>query len=151
MSFSPFSCRIILPSPVIESPYSLHPSAMSLHCLFSVGLPSCLLPSLCCQPTFVSRPLFVSCVLPSWVYVRTFIHYENLYSAPSKLLPRSAPDPRTAKEKSFEARVKCVRKNPGEQSLRQRKPIPHRGANHRECDMSYLLWFRLITYTVSIS
>ena len=28
-----------------------------------------------------------------------------------------------AKEKSFEARVKCVRKNPGEQSLRQRKPF----------------------------
>ena len=26
-----------------------------------------------------------------------------------------------AKEKSFEARVECVRKNPGEQSLRQRK------------------------------
>ena len=28
---------------------------------------------------------------------------------------------------SFEARVECVRKNPGKQSLRQRKPIPHRG------------------------
>src|SRR6218665_301017 len=38
-----------------------------------------------------------------------------------------------AKMKSFEARVKCVSKNPGEQLLRQRKPIPHRGANHREC------------------
>src|SRR6218665_410857 len=63
----------------------------------------------------------------------SFIHYGDLYSAPSRLLLRSAPDPCTAKEKSFEARVKCVRKNPGEQSLRQRKPIPHRGANHREC------------------
>ena len=62
-----------------------------------------------------------------------FIHYGDLYSASSRLLLRSAPDPCTAKKKSFEARVECVRKNPGEQSLRQRKPIPHRGANHREC------------------
>src|SRR6218665_2842811 len=31
------------------------------------------------------------------------------------------------KEKSFEAKVEYVRKNPGEKSLRQRKPIPHRG------------------------
>jgi len=45
------------------------------------------------------------------------IHYGDLYSASSRLLLRSAPDPCTAKEKSFEARVKCVRKNPGEQSL----------------------------------
>src|SRR6218665_3189027 len=65
--------------------------------------------------------------------IHSFIHYGDLYSAPSRLLLRSAPDPCTAKEKSFEVRVKCVRKNPGEQSLRQRKPIPHRGANHREC------------------
>src|SRR6218665_3809114 len=63
----------------------------------------------------------------------SFIHYEDLYSAPSRLLLRSAPDPCTAKKKSFETRVECVRKNPGEQSLRQRKPIPHRGTNHREC------------------
>src|SRR6218665_1926543 len=62
-----------------------------------------------------------------------FIHYGDLYSAPSMLLLRSAPDPCTAKKKSFETRVECVRKNPGEQSLRQRKPIPHRGTNHREC------------------
>src|SRR6218665_3863908 len=34
----------------------------------------------------------------------SFIHYEDLYSAPSRLLLRSAPDPCTAKEKSFEAR-----------------------------------------------
>src|SRR6218665_3055517 len=47
--------------------------------------------------------------------VHSFIHYEDLYSAPSRLLLRSAPDPCTAKEKSFEARVECVRKNPGEQ------------------------------------
>src|SRR6218665_3164267 len=62
-----------------------------------------------------------------------FIHYGDLYSAPSRLLLRSAPDPCTAKKKSFETRVECVRKNPGEQSLRQRKPIPHRSTNHREC------------------
>src|SRR6218665_98956 len=37
----------------------------------------------------------------------SFIHYGDLYSAPSKLLLRSAPDPCTAKEKSFEARVEC--------------------------------------------
>src|SRR6218665_518250 len=63
----------------------------------------------------------------------SFIHYGDLYSAPSRLLLRSAPDPCTAKKKSFESRVECVRKNPGEQSLRQRKPIPHRWTNHREC------------------
>src|SRR6218665_1360213 len=62
-----------------------------------------------------------------------FIHYGDLYSAPSRLLLRSAPDPCTAKKKSFETRVECVRKNPGVQSLRQRKPIPHRGTNDREC------------------
>ena len=66
-------------------------------------------------------------------FIHLFIHYEDLYSASSRLLLRSAPDPYTAKKKSFGARVKCVRKNPGEQSLRQRKPIPHRWANHREC------------------
>src|SRR6218665_2687002 len=64
---------------------------------------------------------------------QAFIHYGDLYSASSRLLLRSAPDPCTAKKTSFEAGVECVRKNPGEQSLRQRKPIPHRGANHREC------------------
>ena len=63
----------------------------------------------------------------------SFIHYGNLYSASSRLILRSAPDPCTAKKESLEARVKCVGKNPGEQSLRQRKPIPHRKANHREC------------------
>src|SRR6218665_614708 len=69
----------------------------------------------------LGRPLLL--LLPS---SHSFIHYGDLYSAPSRLL-RSAPDPCTAKEKSFEARVVCVRKNPGEQSLRQRKPILHRG------------------------
>src|SRR6218665_3162479 len=65
--------------------------------------------------------------------IHSFIHYGDLYSAPSRLLLRSAPDPCTTKKKSFETRVECVRKNTGEQSLRQRKPIPHRGTNHREC------------------
>ena len=54
--------------------------------------------------------------------VHSFIHYGDLYSAHSRLLLRSAPDPCTAKKKSFETRVECVRKNPGEESLRQRKP-----------------------------
>src|SRR6218665_2253706 len=66
-------------------------------------------------------------------FIHSFIHYRDLYSAPSRLLLRSAPDPCAAKKKSFETRVECVRKNPGKQSLRQRKPIPHRGTNHREC------------------
>src|SRR6218665_1730376 len=66
-------------------------------------------------------------------FIHSFIHYGDLYSAPSRLLLRSAPDPCTAKKKSFETRVECVRKNLGEQSLRQRKSIPHRGTNHREC------------------
>src|SRR6218665_610585 len=44
-------------------------------------------------------------------FIHSFIHYGDLYSAPSRLLLRSAPDPCTAKEKSFEARVKFVRKN----------------------------------------
>src|SRR6218665_2674906 len=70
----------------------------------------------------------------------SFIHYGDLYSAPSRLLLRSAPDPCTAKKKSFETRVECVRKNPGKQSLRQRKPIPHRGTNHRECTGLHGLW-----------
>jgi len=48
-------------------------------------------------------------------------------------LHRSTPDPCTAKTNSFKARVECVRMNPGEQSLCQRKPIPHRGASHWEC------------------
>jgi len=34
-----------------------------------------------------------------------YVHYGDLYSAPSRLLIRSAPDPCTAKQKSFEARV----------------------------------------------
>src|SRR6218665_1510037 len=68
-----------------------------------------------------------------FVDVHSFIHYGDLYSAPSRLLLRSAPDPCTAKKKSFETRVECVRKSHGKQSLRQRKPIPHRGTNHREC------------------
>src|SRR6218665_644129 len=38
----------------------------------------------------------------------SFIHYRDLYSAPSRLLLRSAPDPCTAKKKNFETRVECV-------------------------------------------
>jgi len=34
-----------------------------------------------------------------------FIHYGDLYSAPSRLLLRSTPDPCTTKKKSFETRV----------------------------------------------
>ena len=34
-------------------------------------------------------------------FIHSFIHYGNLYSASSRLLLRSAPDPYTAKENSF--------------------------------------------------
>src|SRR6218665_146285 len=73
------------------------------------------------------------CFIVHSFIIHSFIHYGDLYSAPLRLLFRSAPDPCTAKKKSFETRVECVRKNPGEQCLRQRKPIPHRGTYHREC------------------
>ena len=52
-----------------------------------------------------------------------FIHYRDLYSAYSRLLLRSAPDPCMAKKNSFQARVECVRMNPVEQSQCQWKPI----------------------------
>src|SRR6218665_2191146 len=65
--------------------------------------------------------------------IHSFIHYRDLYSAPSRLLLRSAPDPCTAKKKSFETRVECVRKNGGENFLEKGNPIPHRGPNPREC------------------
>ena len=40
------------------------------------------------------------------------IHYEDLYSASSRLLLRSAPNPCTCKRNSFLAGVECVGKNP---------------------------------------
>ena len=44
---------------------------------------------------------------PVSLVIHSFIHYGDLYSAPSRLLLRSAPDPCTAKEKSFELTVKA--------------------------------------------
>src|SRR6218665_670001 len=70
--------------------------------------------SLSCQ---FSQSLLLFLFLLSFIH--SFIHYGDLYIAPSRLLLRSAPNPCTAKKKSFETRVECVRKNPGEQSLRQ--------------------------------
>ena len=61
------------------------------------------------------------------MFIHSFIHYGDLYSAPSRLLLRSAHDHCTAKKNSFEARVECVRKNPGELSLRQRNPFHTEG------------------------
>ena len=72
------------------------------------------------------------------------IHYGNLYSASSRLLLRSTSDPCTAKKKSFEARVECVRKNPGEQSLRQRTPFPHIVL----VPFSILVWSQSLYHTV---
>src|SRR6218665_1756100 len=60
----------------------------------------------------------------------SFIHYGDLYSAPSRLLLRSAPDPCTAKEKSFKARVKCP-------------PLP----SHQQCLVSVLISAQLASGT----
>src|SRR6218665_619647 len=46
--------------------------------------------------------------------IHSFIHYENLYSASSRLLLRSIL---ARLKRSFKARVECVGKYPGEQSL----------------------------------
>jgi len=63
------------------------------------------------------RDLFLYCMISStstwrpqrrhWLRsgASSFIHYGDLYSAPSRLLLRSAPDPCTTKKKSFETRV----------------------------------------------
>src|SRR6218665_1554707 len=59
------------------------------------------------------------------MYFLSFIHYGDVYSACSRLLLRRAPDHCTAKKNSLNARVEFVRKNHGEQSLHQRKSIPH--------------------------
>ena len=64
--------------------------------------------------------------------IDSFIHCADLYCASSRLLLRSAPDPGTAKRNSFQDRVECVTMNPGEQSLRHWKSIPHGRANHQE-------------------
>ena len=44
---------------------------------------------------------------------RSLIHYEVLYSAPSRLLLRSAPDPSTAEKDSFEASIERFRVDSG--------------------------------------
>src|SRR6218665_1083831 len=46
--------------------------------------------------------LSLACFSKGSVVSPSFIHYGDLYSAPSRLLLRSAPDPCTAKKKSFE-------------------------------------------------
>src|SRR6218665_555316 len=58
------------------------------------------------------------------------IHYSfitEIYIAPLQGYYSEALPTLAWLKRSFEAIVKCVRKNPGEQSLHQRKPIPHRG------------------------
>src|SRR6218665_3885441 len=62
------------------------------------------------SPSFDNERLYAQ---TSQAQIHSFIHYGDLYSAPSRLLLRSAPDPCTTKKKSFETRVECVRKNPG--------------------------------------
>ena len=57
-------------------------------------------------------------------YSYSFFTEIIFYSGSSRLLLRSTPDPCTAKNDSFQARVKCAGKNPGEQSLCQWKHIP---------------------------
>ena len=74
----------------------------------------------------------VCTVCRCWSVFCSFIHY-GFYVAPLQcyLGLRSAPDPCTAKKNGFPA-IKCVGKNPGEQSPCQWKPISHIGANHPE-------------------
>src|SRR6218665_1606183 len=60
-------------------------------------------------------------------FIHSFIHYGDLYSASSRLILRSAPDPCTAKKKSFEAGVECVRKNPGSNRCAKGSPFHTEG------------------------
>src|SRR5688572_5765647 len=57
----------------------------------------------------------------------SFIHYEVLYSAPSRLLLRSAPDPSTAEKDSFEASIERFRVDSGMQAQHQREPFQREG------------------------
>ena len=59
--------------------------------------------------------------------IHSFIYYGDLYSASSRLLLRSPPDPCTAKKKSFEARVECVRKNLGSNHCAKGSPFHTEG------------------------
>ena|SRR6218665_1543381 len=58
--------------------------------------------------------------------VHSFIRHIDLYSAFLMLLLRSTPDPCTAKKNSFQARVECVRMNPGNNRCANGKSILHR-------------------------
>src|SRR5688572_10775999 len=89
-----------------------------------------------CNPTIAIlmalEKLFIqTLVAPQIVFItNSFIHYEVLYSAPSRLLLRSAPDPSTAEKDSFEASIERFRVDFWMQAQRQRKPVPEEGANH---------------------
>ena len=74
----------------------------------------------------------------------SFIHSKDLYSAPSTLLLRSAPDPSTAEKDSFEARIERFRVDSAMQSQCQREPIPEGGANHCYTVASELLLLPLL-------
>ena len=85
---------------------------------------------------FVRSPLHAICrnkVFPDTDYclrngsAYSFIHYKDLYSTSSRLLLRNTSYTCMVKKSSFQARVECVRMNPGEQSQGQWKPILHRG------------------------
>src|SRR5688572_8349653 len=54
----------------------------------------------------------------------SFIHYEDSYSAPSRLLLRIAPNSATAKEDSFKIAIECTA-DPEQQVQVWREPIPH--------------------------
>src|SRR6218665_1564208 len=67
------------------------------------------------------------------MHIYSFIHYGDLYSTSSRLLLRiPIPIPVPLIEQ-FCGWSRMCQNVPGEQSLCQRKPIPHRRANHREC------------------
>src|SRR6218665_3890010 len=59
--------------------------------------------------------------------LNSLIQYGDLDSALSRLLLGSAPDPCTAKKKSFEARVECIRKILGSNRCDKGSPFHTQG------------------------
>ena len=89
---------------------SLHAFAIVCVCVFMrvracmcVCVCVCVGVHVCLNKCIDGNALYVECELVYLIsFYLPFIHYRDLYSAPSRLLLRSAPDPCTAKKKSFE-------------------------------------------------
>ena len=62
-----------------------------------------------CILNYMTPFQYVTSTACVWLYdVHSFIYYWDLYSATSRLLLRSAPNPYMTKTNSFQARVECV-------------------------------------------